>query len=139
MASQGQESFGLAVKTSWTLETLKELIEQRLDSMDKALTAALQATKEAIQKAETATEKRFESVNEFRSQLGDQARTFMPRLEAEQRLDQLVQEQLRIKAKMERQEGKEGGISGLAAGIATGISVLVAVGSLAYALTRNAN
>ena len=34
-------------------------------------------------KAEIATEKRFESMNEFRQQLSDQARTFMPRAESE--------------------------------------------------------
>lgn len=32
-------------------------------------------------KAETATEKRFESVNEFRAQLADQSNTLMPRAE----------------------------------------------------------
>lgn len=121
---------------SWTLETLKELIEQRLDSMDKALTAALQATKEAIQKAENANERRFDSVNEFRAQLGDQARSFMPRIEAEQRMNQLNDEILRLKAKDERNSGRAGGISGLAAALISGVSVLIALGSAIFAFTR---
>ena len=49
---------------------------------------ALDASKEAIIKAEVATEKRFEGVNEFRAQLSDQARTFMPRTEAIQLAEQ---------------------------------------------------
>lgn len=122
--------------TGWTLETLKELIEQRLDSMDKALTAALQATKEAIQKAENANEKRFDGVNEFRAQLGDQARTLMPRSEAEQRFNQLADDILRLKAKDERSTGRAGGISGVVAAIVSGVSILVAVVSVVIAFNK---
>lgn len=50
--------------------------------------AALDASDKAITKAEISTDKRFESVNEFRAQLNDQAQRFMPRLEAEQRMGQ---------------------------------------------------
>lgn len=42
---------------------------------------ALAASDKAIIKAETANEKRFESVNEFRAQLNDQAASFVSRLE----------------------------------------------------------
>jgi tetrahydromethanopterin S-methyltransferase subunit G len=48
-----------------------------------AMNAMYKAQQEAISKAEIANEKRFASVNEFRAQLGDQARTFMPRAEVE--------------------------------------------------------
>jgi hypothetical protein len=37
------------------------------------------ASKEAIRKAENANEKRFESINDFRAQLGDQQRQLVPR------------------------------------------------------------
>lgn len=122
--------------SGWTLETLKELIEQRLDSMDKALTAALQATKEAIQKAENANEKRFDGVNEFRAQLGDQARTLMPRIEAEQRINQLADEIHQLKAKDERNTGRQGGISALTASIIAGAGVLLALASFIFALVK---
>ncbi len=46
---------------------------------DRAVQAALDAAKEAVAKQDAASEKRFESVNEFRAQLGDQVRTFAPR------------------------------------------------------------
>jgi tetrahydromethanopterin S-methyltransferase subunit G len=48
-----------------------------------AMNAMYKAQQEAISKAEIANEKRFANVNEFRAQLGDQARTFMPRAEVE--------------------------------------------------------
>src|SRR5687767_13157468 len=78
----------------WTLDSLRQHFETLLDERDrryaeiaeakeKALAAALAAAKEAVQKAENAAEKRFESVNEFRAQLNDQQRTFIPRSEVE--------------------------------------------------------
>ena len=48
---------------------------------DKAVQAALLAAEKAVIKAEVAAERRFESVNEFRGQLADQAKTFLPRQE----------------------------------------------------------
>jgi hypothetical protein len=81
--------------------TLREHIEAILAEMDRRFAAAILAQDKAVQiamiasekavvKAEIAAEKRFESVNEFRGQLTDQAATFMPRAEAEQRLAALA-------------------------------------------------
>lgn len=67
------------------------LISANADKVELALTAS----DKALAKAETATEKRFDAVNEFRSQLADQAATFMPRTEADastQRLTERIQE-----------------------------------------------
>lgn len=120
--------FEAAVMASgWTIDTLKEFFDQRLDSMDRALIAARLDAKEAIQKSDAATEKRFDGVNEFRAQLGDQARTLMPRTEAEQRLDQISEKQLRIEAKLERQEGKSGGLSAIIPWLLAGGSLVVAI------------
>ena len=90
-------------QSGWTVDTLSAHFAQMIDEHDrryeqrfvaqekavadaflaaeKAVQAALTAQKEAVNKAEAAAEKRFESVNEFRSQLGDQAATFLPRNE----------------------------------------------------------
>lgn len=54
--------------------------------------AALEAADKAINKSESATEKRFESVNEFRAQLADQTRTFMPRTESISRHDRSAEQ-----------------------------------------------
>jgi hypothetical protein len=93
---------------TWTIQALKEYFDQHCESSEIAITKAeekqeqrfqsiqtavtkaeekleqrFQSLQMAVTKAEAATEKRFESVNEFRQQLGDQSRTFMPRLEFE--------------------------------------------------------
>jgi len=85
--------------SGWTVETLRAHLlselaalfrllaemdlryEQRYVAQSKALEAALLAAEKAVLKAETAAERRFESVNEFRAQLSDQAGTFIPRSE----------------------------------------------------------
>lgn len=91
--------------TGWTVETALSHVlalqaaadkryEQRFDAQQKAVEvglasqktsvdAALAAADRAVFKAENASEKRFEGVNEFRNQLGDQQRTFIPRSEVD--------------------------------------------------------
>lgn len=61
----------------------KEAVNAALIAADKAVNAALSAADRAVAKAEIATEKRFDSVNEFRGALNDNARLLMPRAEAE--------------------------------------------------------
>ncbi len=56
-------------------------ISLALENQRESIRMSDLAAAEAIRKAETATEKRFDAVNEFRAQLGDQARTFLPRPE----------------------------------------------------------
>src|ERR1700730_4191818 len=56
---------------------------ERFKAMDEKTSLALAASEKAVGKAEMATEKRFDSVNEFRAQLKDQASTLMPREEAD--------------------------------------------------------
>src|ERR1700689_1575360 len=52
--------------------------EQRFKAMDEKTSLALTASEKAVSKAETATEKRFDAVNEFRGTLSDQARLLIP-------------------------------------------------------------
>ncbi len=63
---------------------------QRSSAQDEAVKAALATSKEAVTKAEIATEKRFEGVNEFRSALSDQSATLLPRNEYLVQHDSLV-------------------------------------------------
>jgi len=78
----------------WTLETLKAYIEsmfeaqerlnqQRFEALRDTSAAAMLAATTAVTKAEAATEKRLENVNEFRNTLSDQQRNLMPRSEFE--------------------------------------------------------
>ncbi len=55
-----------------------------VDSQAEKVALALSAAEKAISKAETATEKRFDSVNEFRQTLTDQAGQFITRMEFDQ-------------------------------------------------------
>ena len=89
----------------WTIATLREDLltlvrandlryEQRFTAITEQVFAAIAAQKEsvntamqaaerALTKAESASEKRFDAVNEFRATLADQQRNLMPRAEAE--------------------------------------------------------
>lgn len=57
--------------------------EQRFEAMDEKTSLALTSSEKAVAKAEIATEKRFDSVNEFRGTLSDQAANLLPRREAD--------------------------------------------------------
>jgi hypothetical protein len=66
--------------------SLKEYFEARLTGITQSITAledklsvALAASEKAVTKAEAASEKRFDAVNEFRRTLGDQAASFLQR------------------------------------------------------------
>lgn len=58
--------------SEWTVDTLKEHWEVTRQDDQRALSTAL-----------VATEKRFDSINEFRGTLSDQQRLFIPRAEAD--------------------------------------------------------
>lgn len=100
--------------------SLKEYFEKRFEASDKAVAAALSAAKEAVAKAENASEKRFDSVNEFRATLSDQQRNLMPRAEVE----------IQIKALTGRSDSNENRIIALenkGSGIYQGIGYVVGV------------
>lgn len=56
-----------------------ERLGAQIEAVQREVTQAADASEKAIAKAESATERRFEAVNEFRSQLSDQVARFMPR------------------------------------------------------------
>ena len=62
-------------------EAQNKAVETAMIAAEKAVNAALQSAERAVGKAEIATEKRFESVNEFRAQLADQSSTLLTRTE----------------------------------------------------------
>ncbi len=63
---------------------------QRFENNTEATKAALASADRAVIKAEAATEKRFDNVNEFRNTLADQQRTFIPRAEAQLSFEGIV-------------------------------------------------
>ena len=80
---------------------------QFTDSKD-AVQAALTATKEAINKADQANEKRFDAVNEFRATLGDQQTKLITRTEYESAHDSLAEKINGVTDRINRTEGASG-------------------------------
>ena len=140
----------------WTFESLKDFLESLVEandrryeqrfndsqtavdaalvSVDSARVAALLAVKEAVQKQETASEKRFESVNEFRATLADQQRMLMPRIEAEQRIQALEKQLEILRTGFVERRAQGAGMREMWGYIIGAIGVLLAI--LAYARGR---
>jgi hypothetical protein len=96
---------------------------ERFEAQEKSTVYALAAADKAATKAETAIEKRFDSVNELRAMAQDILRTTMPRTEAE----------IRLKALEDAQKSRSGQDVGLKMGwgwAVGAIGVAIAVLSL---------
>jgi hypothetical protein len=107
--------------------SLREYVDIRFAAQESAVQAALASAEKAVVKAESAAERRFDSVNEFRATLADQARLLMPRAEAESAMKSLTEKldalQMRVNARDDRGRGM-GDIWGYIVG-AVGILALV--------------
>ena len=126
-------------EAQWSLESLHAFLlavlderdrryGQRFDDLETALRAALAASEKAIGKAEAATERRFEGVNEFRATLSDQASNFITRAEAEGGLMRSAERLQDLTDRVTRIEGRSGGLNagwGYLLGAAALVSVLV--------------
>jgi len=108
-----------------TLISLREYVDIRFDAQEKAVLSALAASDRAVNKAEMASEKRFDSVNEFRAALNDSARLLMPRLEAEQRMGGLEKTITEVKTALDAKDNKGVGISAGLMMVVVAVSVLV--------------
>lgn len=109
---------------------------QRFDAQEKAVAAALSAAKEAVAKAETAAEKRFEAVNEFRGQLTDQAATFVTRAEYEATRRGDVARVDELKGRVDTSGGRAGGLSAGWAALLGAVGLVVGLATLYAALRR---
>lgn len=121
--------------------------EQRFIAQQEAIQAALLAQKEAVQaaliaadravaKAETASEKRFEGVNEFRGQLADQAAQLMPRSEAEARIQAMADKLSEVVDRVNRSEGRGTGMQASWAIAVAVFGMLLGVAGLLFAALR---
>lgn len=131
--------------SGWTVDTLhryiRELIderdtryEQRFTAQEKAVKDALTAADRAVTKAELATEKRLEGVNEFRATLTDYTTNLMPRGEVTALLAGFDEKLTALQSRIDRSEGKGKGIDqawgylvGLVGVVAAAVAVIVAV------------
>lgn len=117
-------------------EQQDKAVAAALASQERAVAAALAAADRAVLKAETASEKRFDAVNEFRAALADNFRTLMPRSESEQAIRALTEKldilTTRVNAKDDRGQGR-GDVWGFIVGAG---GLLAAIISIIFALTR---
>jgi len=118
-----------------------------LTAAERAVSTAMLAAEKAVDKAEDAATKRFEAVNEFRGQLADQAQTFIPRVEAEQRLSQNAEkitvlesrvavDIAHINSRLDLSTGAGVGIQKAWAFLVAAVVAVVAVITVALTLTR---
>jgi hypothetical protein len=114
----------------WTRDMFEQRdlrYQQRFDAQTSAIDAALLAAKEAVTKAEISTERRFDSVNEFRETLSDQAGEFVTRAEFDA-VRSAAEERLRdITTRMDKAEGKSTGYGALYGWALAGISAIVSI------------
>ncbi len=92
-------------------ESQRQAVATAMTAQEKAVRAALDASDRAVNKAETATNERLVAMNEFRAALNDQTRTYMPRLETENRLSALDEKLASIIKRSDTTEGQRSGYS----------------------------
>ncbi len=112
--------------------TFDVLVRSQAEKVALALTAA----DKAVTKAEMATEKRFESVNEFRASLADQTTSLVTKTEFGAKVDSLAEKLGDITDRMNRAEGKGAGAGALWGWIVGALGVLSAVVVMANALFK---
>jgi hypothetical protein len=115
--------------------TLREYVDVRFEAQQKAVEAALASADRAVVKAEAASDKRFDSVNEFRKTLSDETATFLTRLEYEHEHKALYDKVQELTARVSASESRS---LGLAQGWAylvgiIGVGVALVSGFLQYA------
>jgi hypothetical protein len=97
------------------------------ESQQLAMAAALAAADRAVAKAEVATEKRFDSVNEFREQLKDQANTLMTRSESDARMSSMTEKIDRLTNRADMRDGKGDGLTSGWGFLVGGIGILCVI------------
>lgn len=139
-----------ASESGWTVDTLKVLIEQHFTDLEGrllerqraqeiALETSLTAAQTAVDKAEVAASKRFDSTNEFRGQLADQAKMFVTK-------DEYVASHRGIDAKIadlqKRADMLAGRTTGLSAGwayLVGGVALIATILSIAFTVINRAS
>ena len=105
-----------------------------VSSQAEKVKLALDAADKAVSKAEQATEKRFESVNEFRASLADQSATLVTRTEFISKVEAVAEKLSDLTDRLNRAEGKGAGIGALWGWIVGAIGLLSTVVVVANAL-----
>jgi hypothetical protein len=114
------------------LNEREERTKERFIFIEKNINIAMASADKAITKSEMAVEKRFDSVNEFRASLADQASMLMPRAEYSVQhatvTDRVSELGNRVSSLEERGVGKKEAVAGI------GSSIQFALGLAGFAI-----
>lgn len=110
------------------VETRFNLLGEKLKEMDLRQQQRFEAQEISIAKADAATEKRLEAVNEFRQVLTDQANTFMSRTEVNQALRSLSDKIASLENRVNIHDGQQSGTSQATQDRRSNIGQWVAIG-----------
>jgi len=131
------QSYGAAAQSATANDiTLREYVDVRFEAQQKAVESALAAADRAVQKAEVAADKRFDSVNEFRNTLSDQTRTLIPRTEAEQQFKDVAEKLANLTTRLNAIEDRGRGANDSWLILISVIGVIGTIGGFAFALFR---
>jgi len=150
--------------SGWTTDTLRAHVvailnerdrryQQRFDAQEQAMSAALTAAKEAVDKAEAAIGERLTLLNEFRAQSKDEQGKFITRQEAEaattrntERIQELITTvqgcltrtemtvaEERYSERLQVLETRQNLNDGKSAGLSTGWTIFVALATIVIA------
>ncbi|MDD5371531.1 MAG: hypothetical protein PHQ40_20830 [Anaerolineaceae bacterium] len=110
--------------------SLKEFLLAIMDERDRKYEAKFAAAREAVLKAEAATERRFESVNEFRQQMADMQASLVRKGEVDIRFEAMEKRLDAVAMQLQAHRGQDRGM-GIAwgAGLAL-LGLLVAIAGL---------
>lgn len=110
----------------WTFAAFETYVEDRFRSTKDATNIAMAASEKAILKAETAADKRFDSVNEFREAMKDQQSKFADKEQSDFRLGALDKRLGSIETLMAATSAKGQGVWLLAVIIGQGLLIVIA-------------
>jgi hypothetical protein len=111
----------------WTFAAFETYVEASINALKEATGIAMAASEKAITKAETADDKRFSLLNEFRATTNDQQKNFANKEQTEFRLNAIDKEVNELKISKGVDKGKGQGIWFVVAGIAWFITTAIAV------------
>lgn len=131
----------------WTVETVYIFLSQRLEDLSARLTERAEASrvlqeqraamnKAALDSALQANDKRLEGMNEFRATLTAQATTFLSKSEGAARFDALGERIAALTSRLDKAEAQGAGSAATWAVIAAVVGVLLGIGGLAVALSK---
>jgi hypothetical protein len=107
--------------------TLREYVDIRFEAQAEAVKSALASADRAVAKAEAASDKRFDAVNEFRASLNDNTRTLLPRAEAEQAFKAINEKLEQLTSRVNTRDDRGQGMSDIWGYIVGAIGILALI------------